>query len=169
MIRFDDVHAIKCVASAARVQFVPKMHHCIAQYDDEDRLVAGVLFTDYWGGSVMMHCAIFGKGLGRRPFLWLVFQYPFVQLRVKKVIGLVPEWNHQARNLNLHLGFKLEYTMADVFNNSDGVDGMHLMSMRKEECRWLNMRMPYIEYAPPERTNRVDLPLAHLPTVGAMQ
>ena len=51
----------------------------------------------------------------------------------------------------------------------DGVNGMYIMSMRKEDCQWLDMQMPFIEYAPPERTNRVDLPLAILPTIGVMQ
>jgi hypothetical protein len=169
MMRFDDVHSIKAIASASRIQFVPHMHHCIAQYDKSDRLLGGVLFTDYWGGSVMMHSAIFsGKG-GLRPLIWLVFQYPFVQLGVKKVFGLVPEWNVPARNLDLHLGFKIEYLTDDVFNHAQGPNGMYLMSMRKEDCRWLNMRMPYIEYAPPERTNSIDRPLAHMPSVGMVQ
>jgi hypothetical protein len=169
MIRFDDVHSIKAIAKAARIQFIPILHHCIAQYSRDDKLLGGVLFTDYWGGSVMMHQALFSGMAGMRPLIWLVFQYPFVQLGVKKVFGMVPEWNYQARNLNLHLGFKIEYLTADVFNHAEGPNGMYLMSMRKEDCRWLNMKMPYIEYAPPERTNQIDLPLAAMSAVGMMQ
>jgi hypothetical protein len=45
---------------------------------------------------------------------------------------------------------------------------MYLTSMRKEDCKWLNMRKPYIDYAPTERTSNIDLQLASMP-VGAMQ
>ena len=56
-----------------------------------------------------------------------------------------------------------------MFNFLHGLNGMYIMSMRKEDCKWLDMPMPFIEYAPIERTNRIDLPLASLPTIGGMQ
>jgi hypothetical protein len=46
---------------------------------------------------------------------------------------------------------------------------MYVLGMWRKDCKWLDMKMPYIDYAPLERTNRIDMPLAHLPTVGAMQ
>jgi hypothetical protein len=49
------------------------------------------------------------------------------------------------------------------------VNGMYIMSMLKDQCKWLDMPMPFIEYAPPERTNNINLSLASMPTVGVMQ
>lgn len=95
--------------------------------------------------------------------MYLAFDYPFRQLKVKKVFGLVPERNHLARNFNLKLGFKIEYMAEGVFSHMDGVNGMYLMSMTKDECRWLDMKMPYIEYAPENRTSIVR-PLDAMPT-----
>jgi hypothetical protein len=132
-------------------------------------LLGGVLYTDYWGGSTQMHFAGFKPNWANRALIYLAFDYPFRQLGVKKVFGLIPEYNVQSRNTALHLGFKIEYLAPDVFDMSDGVNGMYLMSMMKQDCKWLSMRMPYIEYAPPERTNSINLPLASLPTVGVMQ
>ena len=169
MIRIDDVHAIKCIATAAKLQFVPGLHHCIARYNSTDRLLGGVLFTDYWGGSVMMHFAGFGPNWASRSLIWLAFDYPFRQLNVKKVFGLIPEWNIQSRNTALHLGFEIEYMARDVFNMIDGVNGMYLVSMRRDKCRWLDMNAPYIEYAPPHLVNNINLPLAYMDTVGPMQ
>lgn len=171
MIRIDDVHAIRLIAQAAHVQFVPRLHHCIASYDEQDRITGGVLFTDYWGNgsSCQMHVACFNKHWASKAMLYLAFDYPFRQLGVKKVFGLVPEENVAARNFDLKLGFKIEYLVEDVFNNPVGLNGMYLLSMRKEDCKWLNMKMPYIEYAPLERTNNVNIPLLHLPTMGGMQ
>jgi len=80
---------------------------------------------------------------------------------------LVPESNVRAHNANLKLGFKDEHLIKDVYNGL--MSGMHIMSMLKEECRWLDLPMPFIEYAPPERTNDINLPLANMTTVGAMQ
>ena len=169
MIRFDDVHAIRCIAQAVGIQFVPSLHHCIAEYDERDVLRGGVLFTDFWGGSVGMHVAGFRKNWGSRAIIYLAFDYPFRQLKVKKIFSLVPEWNYHSRNMALRIGFKIEYKADDVFNFEHSLNGMYVMSMRKEDCKWLNIPMPFIEYAPLERTNRVDLPLAVLPTIGGMQ
>lgn len=167
MMRVDDVHAIRAIALAAHIQFVPRLHHCIARYSETDRLLGGVLFTEYRGGSVMIHMAGFDPHWVNRAMIYLAFDYPFNQLKVKKLIGLVPESNVRARNANLKLGFKAEYLIEDVYSGEDS--GMLIMSMRREECKWLDMQMPYIEFAPPERTNNINLPLASMPTVGAMQ
>lgn len=168
-IRLNDVHAIKLIAQQAHVRYVPGQSHCISQYDSRDVLMAGVLFTDWNQGSIQQHTAVWGGTGGLRPLLWLVFQYPFIQLGVKKIFGLVPEFNIQARNLNLHLGYKIEYLADDVFGYGDGTpNGMYLMSMRKEECRWLTMKCPPIEYAPLMFTNIVH-PLRDMPTLGSMQ
>ena len=169
MIRFDDVHAIKLIAMASQIEFVPKLHHCIARYSESDRLLGGVLFTGYRVGSVFIHMAGFDPHWVNKAMVYLAFDYPFNQLKVKKLIGMVPERNVKSRNNTLHLGFKIEYLMEDVLGFPDGVNGMYLMSMLRKDCRWLDMKMPYIEYASPERTNSIELPLAHLPTVGRMQ
>ena len=171
MIRIDDVHAIRAISAAAHMQFVPKIHHCIASYDENDKLLGGNIYTDYWGngGSCQVHTACFNKHWASKAMLYLAFDYPFRQLMVKKMFGLVPERNVAARNFDLRLGFKIEYLAEDVFNHPDGINGMYLMSMRADECKWLSMKMPYIEYAPRERTNDINLPLATMQTVGAMQ
>lgn len=168
-IRIDDVHAIRLLAQSAHIQFVPRLHHCIARYSENDKLMGGTLYTDYWGGSVGCHFAGFHPGWINRELLWLGFDYPFNQLKVKKLFGLIPEWNVQSRNTALRLGFKIEYLTEDVFNRDDGINGMYLTSMRREDCKWLDMKMPYIEFAPVERTSDINLPLASLPTVGMMQ
>lgn len=154
---------------AADVQFVPRLHFCIADYDSHDCLRGGVLYTDFWGGSTMMHIAGFRPYWGSKALLWLAFDYPFNQIKVKKVFATVPEWNWRSRNFCLHIRFKMEYLVSDVFNRMDGANGMYILSLRREDCRWLDMPKPKITFAPPERTNPIDRPLAQMPTVGGMQ
>ena len=160
MIRINDVHAIQLVMRAARVQFVPHLHHCISEYNSRDQFVGGVLFTDWNYGSLISHIALVpNKGMRCRQLVWLTCQYAFVQLQAKKMFALVPEWNIQSRNLVLKLGYKIEYLIDDVFNNPPPLDnGMYLTSMKREECKWLDMKPPTIEYVPEERIN-------HLPTI----
>ena len=151
----NDAHAVNLIASAAHVQYVPKLHQCVAEYDNNDILRGGVLFTDWMGGSIQVHVAGFRKNWASKTLLFLTFDYPFKQLKVKKLIGLVPEINWRARNLNLHLGFKIECLIDDVFNDSNSLNGMYIMSMKREDCRWLNMKPPPIYLAPIERTNPI--------------
>ena len=159
MIRFNDAHAVQLIANAAKVQFVPGLHHCIAEYDHNDILRGGVFFTDYLGGSIQVHVAGFRPNWATKVLLYLTFQFPFKICKVKKLIGLVPESNVQARNLNLHLGFIIEYLVADVFNWTDAPNGMYVMSMYAQNCRWLDMPTPRVIVAPPARTNQLVLPL----------
>ena len=167
--RFDDVHAIRCIAQASEIEFVPRLHHCIAHYNDSDKLMGGVLFTGYRVGSVAIHMAGFHPQWVNRAMIYLAFDYPFNQLKVNKLFGSVPERNVRARDNDLHLGFKIEYLIKDVYGYQDGVNGMYVMSMYREDCKWLKMKMPYIEYAAPERTSVADAPLALMPHVGMMQ
>jgi hypothetical protein len=102
----------------------------------------------------MCHFAGFRKGWISKPLLWLGFDFPFNQLKVKKLFGIIPEWNWQSRNLALHLGYKIEILLADVFDFTHGVNGMYVVSMEREDCRWLNMPKPHIELAPMSVTNR---------------
>ena len=155
MIRLNDAHAVNLIASAAHVQFVPKLHQCVAEYDSRDILRGGVLFTDWMGGSVQVHVAGFRKNWASKALLFVTFDYPFKQLKIKKLIGLVPEENWKARNLNLHLGFKIEHLIEDVFNYKHGLNGMYIMSMRREDCRWLDMEPPRLNFAPPALTNNI--------------
>lgn len=168
-IRFDDVHAVRLIAQAVEVQFVPKLHHCAASYNDRDVLMGGVLFTDYWGGSIGIHFAGFRPNWISRAIIYLAFDYPFRQLEVKKLVATIPEWNVRSRNNALHFGFKIEHLVSDIYNRRDGVNGMYICSMLRDDCRWLHMPMPLINYAPPERTNSITMPLASMPAIGMVQ
>jgi hypothetical protein len=152
-IRINEVHATKLIAQASAIEFVPRLHHSISDYSVEDRLKGGVLFTNYRVGSVAIHMAGFRRNWVSKAMLYLAFDFPFRQLKVKKLFGTVPESNIEAYESNLRLGFREEYLVKDVYSGE--MNGMHLMSMTPAECKWLDMKMPYIEYAPPDRTGPI--------------
>lgn len=163
MIRVNDMHSIRLIAAAAEVQFVPKLHACVARYSKNDALMGGVLFTDYRVGSVVMHWAAFHRNWVSRALIWLSFDYPFRQLGVDKVFGLTPESNVIARNAALRFGFKIEGTVKDVFRRADGYNNLYVLGMYKKDCKWLDMPVPVIEYAPIAQTSNVDLIMQQRP------
>jgi hypothetical protein len=157
MLRINDVHAIKLIAKAAEVEFVPVLHGCVARYSAIDRLMGGVLYTDFRGGSVVMHWAGFAPNWVSRALIWLAFDYPFRHLSVDKVFGLTPESNVTARNAALRFGFKIENVIDGVFRRPDGYNNLYVLGMRKQDCKWLDMPVPVLRFAPVAQTNTIDM------------
>lgn len=100
-------------------------------------LLAGTLYEDFNGANVLMHvAAVSGRQWLCREFLWFCFYYPFVQLDCRRVTGIVPSTNLEARRFDEHLGFKLEATLKDAHPTGD----LLVYVMHKEDCRWLNIK-----------------------------
>ena len=102
---------------------------------DGDRVIGGVVYDDYNGSSICMHCAGEGGWL-TKELLRAVFGYPFTQLKVKKVIGFVDSTNKAAMRLNEHLGFTLEAKVQDGTATGD----LLIYTMTPEQCRFLGGR-----------------------------
>lgn len=98
----------------------------------EGELVAGTIYCDLLGQSICMHTAIEQMN---RDFLWYCFYYPFIELKVKKVLGLVDSFNSRAIKLDQHLGFILEGCIKDASTDGD----LLIFSMTRDQCRWLNV------------------------------
>lgn len=102
---------------------------------EDGHLVAGVAYDNWNGASICMHVAAERPVTWlTRPFAWIAFHYPFEQLGVRKVIGLVSSTNEAAIRFNLSLGFVREATLAEASPNADLI----IFTMMKHQCRWLN-------------------------------
>ena len=97
----------------------------------EGNIIAGVIFDHYNGVSIAAHIAFEGKLT--KEFIRFGFSYPFNQLKVKKIIGLVEESNIKARKLDEHFGYILETRIKDACNGGD----LLIYTMTKEQCRFL--------------------------------
>lgn len=105
--------------------------------EKDGELVAGVMFENYNGNSVQMHVASDGsKRWMTKEFLRAAFWYPFEQLKVKKIIGLVDSTNLPAQRFDEHLGFRRECTIADAGK----VEDMIVYSMTREQCKYLRWK-----------------------------
>jgi hypothetical protein len=104
---------------------------------DEGEILAAVLFDEYNQANVNMHvAAVPGRRWMTREYLWYCFYYPFVELGCKRITGIVPASNLEARRFDEHLGFTLEATLKDAHPQGD----LLLYVMRKENCRWLKFK-----------------------------
>lgn len=101
--------------------------------EENGELIAGVLFDNYNGRSISMHVAATGKRWMNKAYLFACFHYPFVHLKVKKIIGLVDSMNTDARRFDEHLGFVKEATICDAGKMNDLI----IYSMTPEQCRFL--------------------------------
>lgn len=108
--------------------------------EEDGELIAGVLYDYYNGASINMHVAAKpGKRWLNRKFLHFCFWYPFEQLKVKRITGLVPESNMDARKFDENLGFELEATLQDAAPDGD----VFVYRMFRHQCKWLDMRVKY--------------------------
>lgn len=135
VIVFHDEFLARQIAQAAGTYFNPDCDICIARVEDGE-LLGGVVYTNFTGHSIGMHVAGFRDNWVNRDLLWVCFDYPFRQLGVSNIFGLVPASNSKALAFNQNLGFKIITTIPGVFD--DG--GMIVMMMAKQDCRWLRLK-----------------------------
>jgi RimJ/RimL family protein N-acetyltransferase len=98
----------------------------------DGQLVAGVLYEDFNGANVVCHIAGEGKWADRQ-FLAVIFDYPFNQMKVRRIT--VPVCGSNARSVKLveHMGFVLESRLEQATLDSD----LLLYRLFKDECKYL--------------------------------
>lgn len=107
--------------------------HVIGLLRDE-RIIAGTVYDRHNGASIQMHTAIAGRPT--YEWYWFCFYYPFVQLRLRKVIAPVSSGNPAAVGFVLNVGFQLEARIANAYPNGD----LLAFTMTPNQCRFLEKR-----------------------------
>lgn len=105
---------------------------CIGLERDGE-LIAGFLYDFFNGSSICMHVASKNAYWPDREFLRVSFEYPFIQLGVRVVIGLIAEKNPKGRRFAEHVGCKLTATIPE--GHPDG--SLLIYTLRAEDCRWV--------------------------------
>ena len=100
--------------------------------DAAGNLVAAVCYSDWTGTSVTASIVI---DVITKGFLHYIFDYPFNQLKVKKILAHVAEDNLKSIAMLEKMGFKQECYIADVYPEG----GMFIYSMTIEQCKWLEI------------------------------
>lgn len=103
--------------------------------EEDGRIIAVAMYERDNGTSVMTHIAAEpGRRWMTKEFLRAIFDYPFRQLGVSKVIGFVDGDNDDAMRFDLHLGFECEAVLRGA--GAGGCD-LHLLTMTRQQCRFL--------------------------------
>jgi RimJ/RimL family protein N-acetyltransferase len=104
--------------------------------DEMPQLIAGIWFENFNGANMMMHAAALpGSRWMNKEVLWYTFHYAFVTCGCKRVTGLVPESNAEARRFDERLGFTIEARLRDAAPDGD----LLVYVMFAEDCRWLQL------------------------------
>ena len=115
--------------------FIPGHDHCVTRSGNDGRLLGGVLFQNYRKRSIELHVQGFEPGWFSKWLCWAVFDYPFNQLGVEKLIGFVASNNLEALAFDLKIGFVVETAITDVVEGG----GFIVVSMTRPQCRWLRL------------------------------
>lgn len=117
--------------------FNEKTDHCVSRHDHDGAVLGGVVFTGYLYGSIILHMAGNETHWASRDFLWMIYNYAFEQLGVRKCVGLVAASNSRALSIDIRMGFRVEARLADML--ADGED-LLILTLKKADCRWLRVK-----------------------------
>ena len=100
------------------------------------RRLGGVIFYNFTGESISLHVASWTPRWIDRDMLWVTFDYPFKQLGVNRIFGMVPEENRHAQQFNVKLGF---HYVARVEGFYRGNIACMVMCLERSDCRFLKL------------------------------
>jgi RimJ/RimL family protein N-acetyltransferase len=112
----------------------PQGKTALGELDDDGDIKWAVVYDDYeLDGSIYIHTAITSPKYVTRRALQAVFEYPFHQLGVKKVLAKINSENHKSLTFNMRLGFQVEAIIEDAYD----VGNMYILSLTPERCQWI--------------------------------
>ena len=133
MLVFDKTIVGPWIAKQTQMIWKPEGAQTIGLEKDGE-IVAGVWYDDFNPQSIVTHIAITGK-LTKR-YLQVIFDYPFMQLCVQKIIAPVLQDNSESIRLVTKMGFKEEARLKNVHPVGD----MLFFVMNKTDCKYLGVR-----------------------------
>lgn len=100
----------------------------------EGNLVAVVVFDNFSTCDAYMHIASDGtRRWMNKSLLLAAFAYPFIQLKLKRLTGLVLETNENALNFDQHIGFEIEGRHPDA----DPKGALISLGLMRRNCRFI--------------------------------
>jgi RimJ/RimL family protein N-acetyltransferase len=135
-IRFNDPADGYAIAERAGTAFNPDRDISICRVRDGVRL-GGVMFSNYTEESIAIHTASWTPHWINRDMMFVVFDYPYNQLKVNRIFGYVPEDNFHAIAFNEKCGFERVARIEGMFK---GNLPCILMKQEREDCRFLGIK-----------------------------
>lgn len=112
--------------------YVPGTCSAIGRIKD-GKIVGGIYYEDFNGKNITCHIASEnGERWLNRTFLWMIFDYPFNQLKSKRMTAPVAYDNERCINFVEKLGFTREAILHDAHPNGD----LYIYTLFEKDCRW---------------------------------
>lgn len=113
-----------------------KQHCQSIGIEENGELVAGFLYDQYREKSIGLHVAIKDGYFFKKEDLRICFSYPFYQLNVNKIIGMIDSSNKKCINFCKRVGANIEVIIKDASKNGDLV----VVSLKKENCKFIGKK-----------------------------
>ena len=118
-------------------EWFPQGKSALGEVNDDGNVRWAAIYDNYEpDGSIHIHIAIDNPKYVTRRAISSVFEYPFCQLGVKKVLVTVNSDNAKSMSFVARLGFRVEAVIEDAYDMGD----MYILSMTLDECPWLRGR-----------------------------
>ena len=101
-------------------------------WEQNGTVVAGVVYDHYTGPCITATIAVDDPHMAK-DFLWAIFDYPFNQLGVGKILAYVADDNAPSLKLLRRMGFIKEAYIEGMYTSG----ALIIMSLVKENCVWL--------------------------------
>lgn len=127
----------RVIMEAAGAKYTPETMTVISRGEGGE-LYGGVIYENWSGegGSVVVHIAGFNPHWINRDILFMMFDYPFNQLRCNQAFAQVRAKNVTCLKFCQSVGWEEVITLDAVYPDDD----MVLLRMRRENCRFLGLK-----------------------------
>ncbi len=119
--------------------YIPNHNHSLMHVSDDGERRGGFVLCQFTGegGSIVGHMAGEHGSWLTRELLWMLCDYVFNQIKVRKFIAIANTRAPTTVTMDLRAGFVLEAVVKDGYP-----DGGHMMvlTMTREQCRWLKIK-----------------------------
>lgn len=138
MILIGDIAHGALIARVAHTGFDVDVDVCMSRVCNGEFL-GGFILTNYNGAICFVHMAGKDARWCSPELMWLLFDYGFNQLKVRKMMCTVDSVNDRALDLVRRAGWRSAGRIADGTPDGD----LLLFSMAANHCRWLALRPRY--------------------------
>ena len=90
-------------------------------------------YDNFNGKSCQQHIVYKQGEYVPRNYVWFVYYYPFMQMGVDMLIGMLPSNNDRIIDLAKHAGFVEKYRIVGAHPEGDII----LSTLNKQDCRFL--------------------------------
>jgi len=111
--------------------------YSVIGFVENDKIVGGLLFSDYDGHNIWVHLALDSPRVCQRRFIKMLFNYCFVQLKCGRITAICRDGYKRNERLLKGTGFTKEGTVRKVMKIDGQFINGALYGMLREECKWV--------------------------------